>query len=513
MALSVALVPLALVFVFVSITYLAANRTQRKTLLNRLTLRGRDWPGKGLLPRSISPGKRTSTKANSGPTYETSFPPSCRPGLGDVYDDLPLALKTQSRGKLIAEPDLTKRKMIPLGASNDQLPGDFYTPTGFALDEVRKLGDFPNYSALSGVPLPSAYTNFDLSKAEFRPYRPFRWPYHQTMSLTKLEADWWLEIERDYVARVEQRKQLYEEHKDLVLQYLPGSEYACKELMEHCLQFLCARHPTLFSLNAPHNTVFTNRILGITTDLKAMHPLVVMLENVPEDFAIMQRDPQNGKYYFRAGMICSSLGWSVGSKIGKQLAEVHDPVPDFKEKMEFSMDRFFAKMPTSKPIQRGSWGLEIDCPLFVPNPPTATTPNLDNLREIRLPSEELPTSRIHLRVDWQTLRRLPLSGAIVFNFKAVFTPFERFREEPKIPALCLKAVKEGKPSILDYKGTWAVGHVTEQALECWRREQEGKGMVEKDWEVETLKESPFFEGWEGLWRRRQGFREAVNVTS
>lgn len=41
---------------------------------------------------------------------------------------------------------------------------------------------------------------------------------------------------------------------------------------------------------------------------------------------------------------------------------------------------------------------------------------------------DLDLSRIHLRVDWQTLRRLPLSGCIVFNFKALFTPVEEFRE-------------------------------------------------------------------------------------
>ncbi len=70
-----------------------------------------------------------------------------------------------------------------------------------------------------------------------------------------------------------------------------------------------------------------------------MHSLQVLLENVPEDFAVMVRNPADGFYYFRAGVICSSLGWSVGTKIGMQLKEIHSPIPDYKEKMEFSMDR------------------------------------------------------------------------------------------------------------------------------------------------------------------------------
>jgi hypothetical protein len=43
------------------------------------------------------------------------------------------------------------------------------------------MGDFPAYDILSGIPLPEPYVNFDPAKAVPRPYRPFRWAYHQTM--------------------------------------------------------------------------------------------------------------------------------------------------------------------------------------------------------------------------------------------------------------------------------------------------------------------------------------------
>jgi hypothetical protein len=36
------------------------------------------------------------------------------------------------------------------------------------------------------------------------------------------------------------------------------------------------------------------------------------------------------------------LGWNVGTKIGLQLHEIHEPIPDYKEKMQFSMDRYVA---------------------------------------------------------------------------------------------------------------------------------------------------------------------------
>ena len=118
---------------------------------------------------------------------------------------------------------------------------------------------------------------------------------------------------------------------------------------------------------------------------------------------------------------------------------------------------------------------------------------------------DLPLSRTNLRVDWQTLRRLPLSGAIVFNFKGLFTCIEEFRDEPYVPALVLKVLQEGKKSIMEYKNTWHVEHVVRPALKQWAKEQEDQGKTEKGWEVRTLEESPWFPGWEDKWHRQQGF--------
>lgn len=161
-------------------------------------------------------------------------------------------------------------------------------------------------------------------------------------------------------------------------------------------------------------------------------------------------------------------------------------------------DRYFAKKPTDKAIQRGSWGLEIDQPLFMPPGDTHET-----YRSYQMPDLEL--GRCHLRVDWQTLRRLPLSGAVVFNFKALFTPIEEFRDEPYVPALVLKVLKEGKADLMAYKNAWHTEHVIKPALEAFHKEQVERGLVENDWEPRTLDESPWFPGWEERWHRNQGF--------
>jgi hypothetical protein len=155
-------------------------------------------------------------------------------------------------------------------------------------------------------------------------------------------------------------------------------------------------------------------------------------------------------------------------------------------------------MPSPRPIQRGSWGLEVDQPLFMP-----PGDSHENWRSLQSP--DLTLDRVHLRVDWQTLRRLPLSGAIVFNFKALFTPVEEFREEPYIPSLLKKILREGKKNMMEYKSTWHVEHLVLPKLDEWEKEQIDKGLMPKDWDVSTLTESPWYPGWEKRWHERQGF--------
>lgn len=108
-------------------------------------------------------------------------------------------------------------------------------------------------------------------------------------------------------------------------------------------------------------------------------------------------------------------------------------------------------------------------------------------------------------MDWQTLRRLPLSGAIIFNFKAVFTPVQSFRDEPYVPTLLLKILREGKKSLMEYKNTWHTEHKVIPMLEAYEKEQFKNGLIPEDWEPHTLDESPFFPGWEEKWHREQGF--------
>ncbi|CAK7220156.1 hypothetical protein SCUCBS95973_004063 [Sporothrix curviconia] len=332
----------------------------------------------------------------------------------------------------------------------------------------------------------------------------------------KLEPDYWIELEHGYKACLAARRALLAEHGDKILFAEPDSltALACRELLEMALQFVCLRYPACFSVeedagDGPSRLVFVNRVLQTRTLLSdnmsdGRTSLQTLFANIPEDFAIVQRDPADGRYRLRAAMVYSSVGWHTGQHRGKPLREIHVAVTDYAVKMARSMDRYFARLPTDQPIQRGSWSIEQGQPLFVPDEggrvDKARVGGVGDLSGVGGVDE------LHLRCDWQTLRRLPLTGAIVFNFKATFTPLTQLRTEPFVPGLLHHVLEEGDPRLIT-PGK-CMPHSREAVmpvLKAWADEQVASGVVPPDWEPRTLDESPFFPRWEAQWRASQGF--------
>lgn len=126
---------------------------------------------------SILAEKRRPSLLKPGPSADlkTQFPPSCRQALSD-----PAAAKYQ---KLLGEspPDTAVQSRQLPSTLPSLTKSRYYTPTGFSTGDIEALGRFPDYSILSGVPHPKPCPEFDINTACFRPYRPFRWAYHQTM--------------------------------------------------------------------------------------------------------------------------------------------------------------------------------------------------------------------------------------------------------------------------------------------------------------------------------------------
>ena len=185
---------LALVFVLLACSLssgavLVLSPKRRHVLLGRLSLRRPSGSGESA---HLLPSEKTKPKPPDAVSdYKDTFPPARRDALRTMYDHLSAQLtkgrspeelvNAHGEGILGEKRDPSPGSYVPLDKPLSELNGDLLTATGFSVNEIRALGDFPDYATLSDVPKPAAYEGFDIAKALPRPYRPFRWAYHQTM--------------------------------------------------------------------------------------------------------------------------------------------------------------------------------------------------------------------------------------------------------------------------------------------------------------------------------------------
>lgn len=178
------LIALGALFIASAAAILVFDGKQRDLVFRRFDIRRRRATGSLTPPRSLSPEKQglPSNKTSSEPDYSETFPPSRREALADLPSD---ALKGpgKSAKELSQLPPNYEKRVPSEEAWNFDKLADHVTATGFSLEEIKRLGDFPDYAALSGVPLPERYEGFDIAKAKARPFRPLRWAYHQTMCM------------------------------------------------------------------------------------------------------------------------------------------------------------------------------------------------------------------------------------------------------------------------------------------------------------------------------------------
>ena len=180
--LSLIAVALGALFVASALTILIFDHKQRHVVLQRFDLRRRRATGSLTPPRSLSPEKQglPPNKAPSAPDFGDTFPPSRREALSNLPLDAMHGYGKTTRELSLLPPKYEHRVPSEEVWNFDKLANGV-TATGFTLDEIKRLGDFPDYSALSGIPLPAECVGFDITKAKARPFRPLRWAYHQTM--------------------------------------------------------------------------------------------------------------------------------------------------------------------------------------------------------------------------------------------------------------------------------------------------------------------------------------------
>lgn len=264
------------------------------------------------------------------------------------------------------------------------------------------------------------------------------------------EADWLPhdDLFDDHAARDSQlasKAQLLGDRHNEVFAALPGSEPAGREVLAmvraHLQQFHDAGLPDLLAD-------------------AGLHPLDAAARLVPEDLLLLEpRRRANGgaggdfDWYLVAASLCFPAHWVLAEKMNKPLAAIHAPVPDYRERLETPMDRFFTNMKIGPISSRMNWSLQLGDELFSPHRSTR-----------KAAMGDLANEDMCLRMENQTLRKLPETGLVLFTIRTHMVPMIRWQSTPGAIAALVDMLDQMSEAAQNYKGAHLYRDALQQSL-------------------------------------------------
>lgn len=337
------------------------------------------------------------------------------------------------------------------------------------------------------IPTPLNITVEQVANYDDRPWRPFRWPYHQTMSIFRLDINHWLDMDKYYIHYLEEKKKVFHEYGKDSIDWLPESEEACLELMETVVDHMLVRYPKLFT--KLDRKIIHNEITGETLDMSLPlqhHPLIYVSKLAKEDFYVVLQNPKDNLHYLVAAAVpFPGGGFSVSELLGQHLDVIHTLVPYYQEKLQKSMEKWFCKLKPNEPVERATWNISWDHNLRTME--VYKIPKYQESGEIDLPDP----AEFMLRIDRQSLRRLPKSRAIIFTNHPLMYSLDEMKDEPLVPSLMHKMLFGGPKDILSYKNFPIFRDHIEEYLQSLINRQIELGLIDENTPVKTLPTYPF----------------------
>jgi len=267
-------------------------------------------------------------------------------------------------------------------------------------------------------------------------------PFRMAMGLIALPESEMIELDDRYADEMAQRRLLLAEQHDEVFAAVPGSEAARQEALDRLAVYLPERFPAWFAREGPR---LHNRLTGETWDLAALpaDPLTVAARLVQEDLCIVQPGADDS-ILLTAGVVCFPSRWRLVEKIGRPLPIVHERVPFYGDKLARPVDRFMTMIKPGRLAMRLNWSMMDDPALFqlggkfrADHNPAITPQNAGD--------------RLFVRVERQTLSRLPASAAVLFTIRVHVYPLARIVERAEIAARLADAVRALPAETSHYK--------------------------------------------------------------
>jgi hypothetical protein len=239
-----------------------------------------------------------------------------------------------------------------------------------------------------------------------------------TMSLSSCTFSTLLAMDSTFSSRCAIRRALLKTQRHEVLACNPVAEPAVRELYVWLVgTYLPTRFPSVYEAGTAG---LLNNVTGSVMPLdppSADDALEMLGLNIDTEFLVMlpgaAAPDERPTYRLEAFVNTFPAGFSTRAKLGHTLAAIHGPVPGYAQKLQRSMDRYFAALPAGKIIQRANWSVSTSGELFCLS---GNHMAAEEAAAVQEQDGDVDLTTTVLRCERQTLHRLPETGALVFAF-------------------------------------------------------------------------------------------------
>jgi hypothetical protein len=276
------------------------------------------------------------------------------------------------------------------------------------------------------------------------------------VGLKPLEIDRWIEVGAFLLPHLAEKRRLYAEIPEKVFVEEDGTRDAQREVLDLLGQHLTAKHPR------------THRAAGSDVEVAGLESTIERLPHVlrqaplakasllvQEDLILMRRDERGWR--LAAGSLCFPSSWSLAEKFGKPLQEIHAPVPGFGPGTRPAelINRMFDGLQ-GQAVERFNWSIQANDALYHPLSNVERIDRATN-RPTRFPDGDI-NAHAFIRVEHQTLRKLPVSRDILFTIRIHLDPLKVLARHPDRATLAASFAEQLNAldrAQLDYKGMTA----------------------------------------------------------
>lgn len=254
-------------------------------------------------------------------------------------------------------------------------------------------------------------------------YFPFEaGPHRLRVGARTLDPKTWIELGDDADRQLDRKRDILARHHDETFGALDVAAAASDELLttlrEHLFEMFPDRYAPASSRAFGAGVLDPRDGTGYVDPGEAaqLHPLDLAARLVPEDLCLHLPGP-DGALRLVAASVAFPSGWVLSEKLGRPVGEIHAPVPSYASTIEHPVDRVMTALTPERGIWRLNGSLFDDDELFRPTYQERKAP-------IGVPQD------VVLRVERQTLRRLPRTGAVVFTIRTMIDPLTSIADDP-----------------------------------------------------------------------------------